>query len=992
MIIILYATVFTIINCQCPWPRTPIHVSLHSDCVCGYSNVRRLSVQCSPMANFSQLLEVLNSPSVQRLPIDLLYINNATGLSILPKNAFKKLDIQQLHLANTFLEKIDKDAFAGLENKLNSLTLQNTGLKEIPATIKTLKSLKTLDLSNNRIRRIRPQAFEDLNQLSTLRLAFNHDIHLDINSFNGLGRTLKNLNLKGINLKHIPDAILNLTELAFLDLAQNKIEEIKPRMFRNHHLLTALSLERNLIRSMHPDTFVGLNDSLSSLSLLNNMLIEFPLLALSKLTGLRVLDLGFNAIRQLPEQSFRSNELLTLLALDGNPLKTLSLQTFKHLNNSLRGLSIGGKFFECDCKIRWLAEWSREYSLQITSRERNPQFCSRPPHLRNKLFTNIDLDDFVCPPLVSINNPILSPITLIPMTTTTTTTIKMNPTSPTPKPSTATTMISTTTTTTKKITTPLTTTTSKSTQTENSSSLANVVTSYVHVVPMINEEKIDQFSPTTRATTLNNNNNVSQWNNKSWQSPTSTIRSSSSNSNHHHHHHHQHQSIGPATLKLTDVTYRNGSIHLRWETLRPSQLGYQILYRYFGSKEFYRSELLIPLTNSYTIDKYIAPNELIIVCVVNLDLNDPEINNYDEEGENIIPNGQCKELNTREPIVKKTMPTIRTTGLSSGTPPTTTLSSSFYPTLKRLNDIDKIVIGISAAVCLFIIIAVLIFSCCFYRSSSKDSPLRTLSTNATCLSTKSLSPLAKSTFDHEWETVSVYSTRSIPRARITHTIPIGPQPTDTLRSSSHHHHNGYTHPVSRYIGSTLPPPPPQPLTLQKSTNFNSPWLESYLHHYPSVNHLHAISYGTLVTANGGGGGGGASIPYVTHNGQYSMDTFNNGHLIERNKSNHHHQKQHQQQSSSSKLEKNRQQQQRQQYSKSHIDLRSNTDSNGSSNGGCSSNRMLLSSTSTASNSYQSQNDYDSDHHHHPNHQYWNNSHHHQQQQQSHRTMTPILLI
>ena len=669
--------------------------------------------------------------------------------------------------------------------------------------------------------------------------------------------------------------------------------------------------------------------------------------------------------------------------MDGNPLKTLSLQTFKHLNNSLRGLSIGGKFFECDCKIRWLAEWSREYSLQITSRERNPQFCSRPPHLRNKLFTNIDLDDFVCPPLVSINNPILSPITLIPMTTTTT--IKMNPPSPTSKPSTATTMISTTTTTTKKMTTPLTTTTSKSTQTENSSSLANVVTSYVHVVPMINEEKIDQFSPTTRATTLNNNN-VSQWNNKSWQLPTSTIRSSSSNSNHNHNHHHQHQSIGPATLKLTDVTYRNGSIHLRWETLRPSQLGYQILYRYFGSKEFYRSELLIPLTNSYTIDKYIAPNELIIVCVVNLDLNDPEINNYDEEGENIIPNGQCKELNTREPIVKKTMPTTRN-GLASGTPSTTTLSSSFYPTLKRLNDIDKIVIGISAAVCLFIIIAVLIFSCCFYRSSSKDSPLRTLSTNATCLSTKSLSPLAKSTFDHEWETVSVYSTRSIPRARITHTIPIGPQSTDTLRSSSHHHHNGYTHPVSRYIGSTLPPPPPQPLTLQKSTNFNSPWLESYLHHYPSVNHLHAISYGTLVTANGGGGGGGASIPYVTHNGQYSMDTFNNGHLIERNKSNHHHhnhQKQHQQ-SSSSKLEKNRQQQQRQQYSKSHIDLRSNADSNGSSNGGCSSNRMLLSSTSTASNSYQSQNDYDSDHHH-PNHQYWNNSH----QQQSHRTMTPAL--
>lgn len=277
------------VNGQCPWPRTSLHVSLHSDCVCGYSNVRRLSVQCSPMANFSQLLEVLNSPSVQRLPIDLLYINNATGLSVLPKNAFRKLDIQQIHLTNTYLDRIDKDAFAGLEDKLVSLTLQNAGLKEIPAPIKLLRSLRTLDLSNNRIKRIRSRAFEDLGQLNTLRLAFNNDLQLDRDSFAGLGRTLKNLNLKGINLKHIPEAIFNLTELAFLDLAQNKIEEIKPRMFKNHHLLTALSLERNLIRSMHPDTFVGLNDSLSSLSLLNNMIIEFPLLALSKLTGLRVI-------------------------------------------------------------------------------------------------------------------------------------------------------------------------------------------------------------------------------------------------------------------------------------------------------------------------------------------------------------------------------------------------------------------------------------------------------------------------------------------------------------------------------------------------------------------------------------------------------------------------------------------------------------------------------------------------------------------------------
>jgi hypothetical protein len=57
----------------------------------------------------------------------------------------------------------------------------------------------------------------------------------------------------------------------------------------------------------------------------------------------KVLDLGFNGIRQIPNDAFRDNLLLTLLALDGNPLKTVPSEAFQHLNTTLRGLSIGGK-------------------------------------------------------------------------------------------------------------------------------------------------------------------------------------------------------------------------------------------------------------------------------------------------------------------------------------------------------------------------------------------------------------------------------------------------------------------------------------------------------------------------------------------------------------------------------------------------------------------------------------------------------------------------
>jgi hypothetical protein len=84
--------------------------------------------------------------------------------------------------------------------------------------------------------------------------------------------------------------------------------------------------------------------------------------------------------------------LLTLLALDGNPLTTLAASSLAQQVNSstLRGLSIGGSSLVCDCSLAWIAEWARQGQqggLQVTSRERSP--CGGPPHLRNRPFLDI---------------------------------------------------------------------------------------------------------------------------------------------------------------------------------------------------------------------------------------------------------------------------------------------------------------------------------------------------------------------------------------------------------------------------------------------------------------------------------------------------------------------------------------------------------------------------------------------------------------------------
>jgi len=81
-----------------------------------------------------------------------------------------------------------------------------------------------------------------------------------------------------------------------------------------------------------------------------------------------VLDLGFNLIRSLPgASSFAGVPGLTLLALDGNPMATLPEEAFSRLGGSLRGLSLGGRFLACDCRLRWVARWIAEKDLQVNN-------------------------------------------------------------------------------------------------------------------------------------------------------------------------------------------------------------------------------------------------------------------------------------------------------------------------------------------------------------------------------------------------------------------------------------------------------------------------------------------------------------------------------------------------------------------------------------------------------------------------------------------------
>lgn len=285
MLLLAGAFVVAATTSACPWSQ---HADLENSCICDYNLAGELSVQCD-IVDYEQLLSAIRRYAT-KTPIDLLYINNST-IGILRNGSFATLRINNIQLSGCRIRSIEPEAFKSQENHLKSLNLKDNELTEIPGiNLKTLRNLTVLDLSMNKITRVNDNAFAGT-KLITLKLSDN-EVTLAPGSFRGLERTLKNLNLKGTRQKKVPEALRGLRTLAFLDLSQNSIRELPgtsgTKAFEGLDSLTGLNLERNLIQNIGPEAFYGIRNTLSSLSLLNNLIPDFPTAAINSVHDLRV--------------------------------------------------------------------------------------------------------------------------------------------------------------------------------------------------------------------------------------------------------------------------------------------------------------------------------------------------------------------------------------------------------------------------------------------------------------------------------------------------------------------------------------------------------------------------------------------------------------------------------------------------------------------------------------------------------------------------------
>ncbi|KPU73955.1 uncharacterized protein Dana_GF15849, isoform C [Drosophila ananassae] len=760
---------------QCPWQRDV--PDLQTSCICAYNLGRELSVQCDQV-DFQQLLEAMNSHARLK-PVDLLYVNNSS-ISELPEGIFSNLSLHNVQLSSCGIQRIDAGAFKGQESVLRNLNLQDNLLADVPVeALKVLGKLNLLDLSKNQLSQIPDDAFTGLTKLSTLKLNDNN-VTLAAGAFRGLEQSLKNLNLKGTKQRRVPESIRGLKSLAFLDLSQNGIKELPGaggiRVFDGLDALTALNLERNLIQSIGETAFAGVRKTLSSLSLLNNLLAEFPIGAVHSLKELRVLDIGFNLLTTLPEAAFRGNPGITLLALDGNPLSSVPEGAFTHLNATLRGLSLGGRFLHCDCKLRWVAEWIRNGDLQVTSRERNPQFCGTPPRFRDRGFYSIQPEELSCPDIAdaALRGPVGLADNLKPTlsaspdsveyetgtgtdagtgtsTATGTGTAASSPVGSSvssPSSTSTTTPTTTTTTTTPEPTTKRSTTrpptkaatTASATTASPASNLSVNGTGTVHATSIT----------TSSSSSSSSSSSAGHGNGKQapgWRQGVTNGNTNGAGGSGLHKPQRPPLVLGYPPQRGTRIDDANevqvkhafrqdSSVIIQWDSDTANILGFRVVYRLFGEKAFKQGPPLEASEREFKI-KNVPAQECIIVCVISLE----ELHVTPET----VPYQQCREVRT---------------------------------VASQASNMDKITIAASAAICGTIIVAVIVFIAASRRSRKLQNnqqksplPIGGLPVNC-CGPTGSPGPLGSiatlSAFNNhkEWDQVSAYSGRSIPRPRI----------------------------------------------------------------------------------------------------------------------------------------------------------------------------------------------------------------------------------
>ncbi|KAJ8049360.1 Insulin-like growth factor-binding protein complex acid labile subunit [Holothuria leucospilota] len=237
---------------------------------------------------------------------------------------------------------MDHKAFANLST-LKTLNLTGNKITEIPTgAFYNLPSLTNVYLSHNKLRQVAESFFTGYHDGVTLDLSFNKFTNVSKDIFD-IRCGYSSLLLAYNKIESLPqDLFSNILLTRTLDLSSNQLTELTPSLFNSSngiHQLSTLFLQRNNLTSLPEDAFVGL-PNLTYLCLFHNKFVDLADAAFSN-TRVQYIYLFGNNFQNLSNSSFE-NEHIMEVHLYGNPVKIVNETAFLGVNQE------ANLFLNCD--------------------------------------------------------------------------------------------------------------------------------------------------------------------------------------------------------------------------------------------------------------------------------------------------------------------------------------------------------------------------------------------------------------------------------------------------------------------------------------------------------------------------------------------------------------------------------------------------------------------------------------------------------------------
>ena len=250
-------------------------------------------------------LEESNPDSVTMIDIDFTFVDSCPDFTqynkvwlvefsgikteTIDKSLFLSDSLKTVSLNKCSFRKIDFPE----NNHIERLSLTNCNLTRIPSSIRRCKHLKDLNLEGNHIRHI-PRWIMELDSLEEISLNFNQ-LKLNKSDIKRLSKAKKIL-LGGNNIMRLPQNIGRL-HCENLNLAKNKLHSL-PKSFANLNQMKVLIFYENEFEEI-PEVLADFK-ALKHLDFYKNHIKEIPDFV-GNMENVQQLFLSFNQIEEIPD-------------------------------------------------------------------------------------------------------------------------------------------------------------------------------------------------------------------------------------------------------------------------------------------------------------------------------------------------------------------------------------------------------------------------------------------------------------------------------------------------------------------------------------------------------------------------------------------------------------------------------------------------------------------------------------------------------------------